>query len=404
MKKYIYLMTSCFIFFQSAQAMEFFEDEDGFPAVLFKKTGDEFELDVEKFVQDPASQKINQIYFDDGISDDAQDKVFNEVCTKLNLVKVEGVLKSPNYHFLEKAEAYARASEQLKYAHIPMPRDPRAPFHSEYDRSSDVLDLSTCPKERLKYLPFFHNMVDGIDQVTGLQFSLYTLTPEKMKFLVKPLSMALLQNEGIQVLSFSDNESGFDQTFKISRSIKIKDMIADLILIPKRMVYIFDNDTLSELSVDDLDSALKGISLDNIKKHCPKFVVPQFSNYARKKLISQQYMKVCKSKYNFIFKTCAEDRGSEMKQTEHLLTMLGYKESKNLQSQGEEMELILRTEAKKYSPLYLKEFSKISEVLKDQLDLEKNLKNVNFFESRSEYRKLEEQKIKLINEMIERLH
>lgn len=387
MKKSIYLLTSCFILCQSAQAMEtpdfdMFEDEDGFKSVQFKKTGGEFNPNMESFMQDPASGNIQQIYFDEGISYEDQVKVFDDLCNRLNLVHVGN---ANTEGFLENATT----NHNMVYYINHIKKNPSRVFQNCID-----LDLSNLSKPQFSYLPFFHNIVEGMDKVESLHFSLRDI----QKNTIKPLSMMLLQNPKIEHVFFEGEGRYISEYNSI-------DALADLLFIPKKMTYYFDVKFLSSLPIDALNRQLKGISIEGMQKCSPKTVVPLVHQYlgdSRNNWGQRYYNAVCESPvYSKTFKISWVDLVNENEQKRHLEKML---KSTNLHTQREEMDAILKKETLGYKALsiYGRKFTEINKILNQQLALVKQGEDSGVFDA-SLNDQLQDAKVKLILEMIEHL-
>lgn len=256
------------------------------------------------------------------------------------------------------------------------------------------LDLKYLPKQEFNYLPFFHKIVEGMGNVKSLHFSLWDI----QKKMIKPLSIMLLQNPNIEYVFFE----GTGRYISEYNSI---DALADLLFIPKEMTYHFDARFLSSLSVDALNTQLEVVSIDSIQKCSPKTIVPLVSDYlgnSRNDWRQRSYNAVCESPiYSKIFKASWVDMVNEREQKRHLEKML---KSTNLHTQREEMDAALKKETLGYKALsiYGRKFTEINKILNQQLALVKQGEDSGVFDACLNDQ-LQDAKVKLILEMIERL-
>lgn len=380
MKKIIYLMSGCFFMCQSAQAMEnpafeLFEDDEGFKAVYISKVGDEFNSQKEDFLKNPDSAKVQQIYFSEEVPHEEQVTIFDNLCNALNLVHVGN---SHTEGFLENASTNNTMVEFLKL---------NKPQPSRTFRDRTTLKLENLTTQEMNYLPFLSEIVGDVKNVHSIHLTLSDLKPQ----MIKPLSLLLSQADNIQSICF-------EERFFSKGDSNIKNILPELLLMPKKLVYHFEIDSLAQVSTDFLNSQLDNVPLAKLQEAHPKKVVSLVGNYvgnSRNNFKMKAYNQVCESnKYHSIFKASYVDYVNEYEQKRHLQEMLKLGNSNDLNGQKKEMDNILRKEDSSYKALsiYKNKFMKIKRTL-DKQD--------GTADARQQY--LEDKKIRLINEMIDRL-
>ncbi|MBA3813957.1 MAG: hypothetical protein H0X26_05650 [Alphaproteobacteria bacterium] len=408
MKKYIYLLTSCFVLCQSAQAMEIptferFEDEDGFQAVCFKKTEDEFNPDIEKFVREPASRNIQKIYFEEGISYEDQKKVYDTVGKKLKLYQLGN---TNTYSFLVNYREKEADISRLKQINVENGGNVDIYFYSS-DKVN--LNLRNLRKSDLKYLPFFRKIVNGMNNVESVHFGDIQQKDAKL------LSLMITRNPKIQNVTFTGISDPYSH-----------EVIIDLLMIPKKINFKSINYYFANFSVDYLDAESKKYSLETIQNHFPKTVY--FSLLPGERVFEARCYNVCKHPvYGEIFKASYPNNKKGEQQRELLLKVLNLQDGNPLRHtafQGipdglsckmfqmdtwEERQdklidyiLCLDRMDERALPIYYQEFLNISKILGEQIKLTKTKQN-NEVSVDLEYDQLEQKKIDLIKEMVDRL-
>jgi hypothetical protein len=199
------------------------------------------------------------------------------------------------------------------------------------------------------------------------------------------------QEESIEQISFNE-------FFSKGINSNIKNVLPELLLIPKKMVYVFAGGSLAQLSMDFLDSELDGTPLAKIQEVYPKKVLSFTGSDledSRRNEEMKDYYQVCKNdKYHSIFKASRMDYHHEDCQRRQLQEMLKFANKNDLKKQKMEMKAILFKEelGNKVVPIYTDKFLEIKGILDEQ---------DGTADARQQY--LEDKKIRLINEMIDRL-
>lgn len=370
MKKYVYLLTSCLLFSQAVQAGKYFDafkDKNDNEAILFKKSGHKFNGALNHLLNHAKSHKIKQIYFDKNVSEDQKEEVIATLSKRLNVVDIgNGLLEDVNTY--KHMTTYLNGKKSLGFV-----------FKEDVALDLRVVD----PKVQVKYLPLAHKMVEGMDQVQSLHFTLSNFDSA----LLDPLKETLLQNNGIKRVFFHEDSNDM-------RLTNIQKIMSGLLLIPGEKVYYFGFNSLSQLSTGFLDQALNGVTVPEIQIHSGrKAVVSLVGHYSSRYDMDtmQNYKAVCQSdKYHPIFKASYVDYLNEREQGNLLLKML---EGIPVKAQLEKIGEILNKEGQGYKalPLYLNEFINLRNILTEQEALQEN---------NERYLSLENEKLSLIKAVL----
>lgn len=367
MKKYVYLLTSCLLFSQAVQAGKYFDsfkDENGNQAILFKKSGHKFNGALNHVLNHVKSHKIQQIYFHQNVSEDQKEEVIALLSKRLNVVDIGNGL-------LEDADTYKVMTNYLN----------EKKSLGLVFKEVVGLDLRKVdPKIQAKYLPLAHKIVEGMDKVKSLYFTLSDFNRE----LLDPLKMTLVHNPGINRIFFDEDSQNILFT-------NIKKIMPELLFMPGEKVYYFGLNSLSQLSTGFLDHALNGVKVPELQKYSgKKAVVSLVSHYIGDRYDTskmQNYKEVCQSdKYHSIFKASYVDYVNEREQGTLLLEMLNG--GIPIETQLDKIDEVLRKD--KALPLYFNEFKEIQSILTTQL-------------SGNNDQALEKKKLVLINAVLTRM-
>lgn len=382
MKKIIYLLTTSFLFFQSAQAgkyFNYFTDEEGNKTILFKKSGKKFNMALGAVAIHARKHEFNKIVFHEDVLSNQQDIVLKRLREEFNLVHLGNGL-------LEDAEDFdcnVRRLNKSKTNNIGLSNI----------RNLDLrgMDSSHCRK----YLPLANQIIEGMDEVEGLSFNLSTMDQPMREFLAD----LLLQNNGkINRIFF------YPDDFSPST---INGLLLDLLLMPGKLTYYFAGDShyhpLGYLTGDFLDEAFEKLTSSDtsraewLQTYSGKKVVVPHANclmeYAYTHL--KPYKNICcDPQYTSIFKASYVTYENENTQKKHLEEMLT---TDKLDEQWKKMGEIFAKEESKFKALspHKKAFEELRDILFKQLNsIEKNT---------VDYNAAEEEKRSLINDLLKRM-
>lgn len=372
----VYLATACFFLATSAHAGRYFnvsQDSNNSRTVHFKKSGKKFNTALNELAHFSKGHKIHRVTFEENVSEKQKETVFQMLNIYGDLLHLgDGALVTKDEYRNAKIYLTSKKTAGRTYQ-----------SHQELDLQFITHSMA------IKFLPFANQVVEDMNKITCLHFSLADMNND----LLKALTSLLHDNQTVKHVFFQGEGRGR------GNQVTLFQVLPDLLYVPGDRNYYFSYKLLRELSSEFLEK--EGLNAEWVHTYSgKKAVMPLISDYVTYWDSNNPYRIICTSPiYSPLFKASYTNYVNEKEQTNCLMEML--QEVCTLATQHKNIQTILRKEEQPYKPfpMYKDGFVEIQKLLIAQSDIVKK-GNENF---KDDYENFEAQKRERIQEILKHM-